>query len=260
MPEGPEAYIMSKYLEKYILNKKFVSITSNTKTKVDLPNKSSVIKLESYGKVITIITKDYYVNIHLGITGWLVTKKPKIYKYVLNFSNKSFYLQDRRRFSSIKIFKKEDHINYINSKYGVDILSKEFTYKKFKSYFINTNKNICSLLLDQKYFAGLGNYIKNEALYLSKISPLRKTSTLKEYQLKRLFNMIKFVSFSNLVDWHIEYKIKISKDLKDLLPEKLDVPYEFYIFEKEYDSKGNKITFDKSHCGRRTYYVKKIQK
>ena len=72
--------------------------------------------------------------------------------------------------------------------------------------------------------------------------------------------MIKFVSFSNLVDWHIEYKIKISKDLKDLLPEKLDVPYEFYIFEKEYDSKGNKITFDKSHCGRRTYYVKKIQK
>ena len=77
MPEGPEAYIMSKYLEKYILNKKFVSITSNTKTKVDLPNKSSVIKLESYGKVIVIITKDYYVNIHLGITGWLVTKKLK---------------------------------------------------------------------------------------------------------------------------------------------------------------------------------------
>ena len=42
-------------------------------------------------KVIIIQTIDYFVHIHFSITGWLVLKKPKIYKYILHFSNKDIY-------------------------------------------------------------------------------------------------------------------------------------------------------------------------
>ena len=259
MPEGPEVYISSKFLEKYIKNNNFTKITSNTKTKVDLPKTLKILEFTSFGKVIILISNDYIIHIHLGITGWFVKKKPRIFKYILHFENKKIYLQDRRRFSSIKIFTKGQHIEQLK-KYGVDILSHNFTFEYFYRTFKKYKKYVCALLMDQKIFAGLGNYIKNEALYLSKISPYRKTHTLTDNELYLLHKKIKFVAFSNLVDWHNEYNIKISNKLKLLLPKKLLVPYEFFIFDKEKDKNNYDIIFDKKHCGRRTYYVKEIQK
>ena len=259
MPEGPEAYIMSKFIEKNSLNKLFFSITSNTKTKVDLPKESKVINCNSHGKVIFIKTEDYYVHIHLGITGWLVPKKPRIYKYILHFEGKDLYLQDRRRFSSIKILSEENHYKEIN-KLGLNLLSSEFNLENFSKIVKSKKKNICSLIMDQNIFAGIGNYIKNEALYLSKISPYRKSSDLNDDEILALFLSILFVTYSNLVEWHDSYKIKISSELEILIPDYLENPYDFYVYEKEKDYLKNKVKFDKTHCGRRTFYVTEIQK
>ena len=259
MPEGPEIYITSQFLKKNITGKYFNEIFSNSKTKVSLPFKSKVLDVFSYGKFIIIKTNDYYVNIHLGITGWIVKKKPKIYKYIFYFSDKVFYLKERRRFSSVQILN-EIQLSKKLSNLGVDILSKNFTFEYFYKNFKKSNKYICSLLLDQKIFAGLGNYIKNEALYLSKILPYKKTFDLNDKQIKLLYSKIKFVAFSNLIDWHKEYKIIVNSDLKKILPTYLEVPYNFYIFDKERDKNNFKVILDKKHCGRRTFYVKEIQK
>lgn len=258
MPEGPEILISSAFLKQFVKGKNFTKITSNTKTKRNLPKKSKVINIYSYGKLIIIQTKDYFVHVHFGITGWLVRKKPRIYKYILHFGNYKFYLQDTRRFSSIKILNEENHNLQLN-KLGIDILSENFTLNNFIKLTQNKKQNICSFLLDQKNFAGLGNYIKNEVLYLSKVSPLRKISDLSSYEFKKIYNNIKFVSFSNVVDWFNEYEINLPKNIKKLLPKKLKVPYEYYVYEREYDDKKNKVIFNKKHCGRRTFYVKEIQ-
>ena len=144
-------------------------------------------------------------------------------------------------------------------KLGIDILTENFTFKHFMQLTENKKQNICSFLLDQKKFAGLGNYIKNEVLYLSKISPFRKVNNLSKLELKRIYNNIKFVSFSNVVEWFNEYEINIPNKIKKLLPKRLKVPYEYYVFEREYDNKNNKFIYNKTHCGRRTFYVKEIQ-
>lgn len=259
MPESPEAYILSKYIEKLFLNKKITGITSNTKTKVDIPIESEIIECNSYGKIIIIVTKDFYMHIHLGITGWFVPKKPRIFKYIFHFSKKDIYLQDTRRFSSIKILNRDEHLNHL-SKYGVNILSESFTSDIFYKTLSVSNRNICSILMDQKIFSGIGNYIKNEALYLAEISPYRKSSSIPELKILNLWSAIRFVSFSNLVDWHNDYKVKLSEDIKKILPEYLEVPYKYYVFEREKDIYKNKVIFDKKHCGRRTFYVKEIQK
>lgn len=258
MPEGPEILISSAFLNQFVKNKIFTKITSNTKSKRELPKKSKVINVYSYGKVIIIQTKDYYVHVHFGITGWLVRNKPRIYKYILHFGNYKFYLQDTRRFSSIKILNEENHNKEIY-KLGIDILSENFTFKNFMNLTKNKQQNICSFLLDQKNFSGLGNYIKNEVLYLSKVSPLRKVSDLSNLEIKRIYNNIKFVSFSNVVEWFNEYEISLPNYIKKLLPKKLKVPYEYYVYEREYDDKNNKVIFNKTHCGRRTFYVKEVQ-
>lgn len=258
MPEGPEILISSAFLKQFVKGKNFTKITSNTKTKRNLPKKSKVINIYSYGKLIIIQTKDYFVHVHFGITGWLVRKKPRIYKYILHFGNYKFYLQDTRRFSSIKILNEKKHNDELN-KLGIDILSENFTLNNFIKLTQNKKQNICSFLLDQKKLPGLGNYIKNEVLYLSKVSPLRKVSDLSNSEIKKIYNNIRFVSFSNVVDWFNEYEINLPKNIKKLLPKKLKVPYEYYVYEREYDDKNNKVIFNKTHCGRRTFYVEEIQ-
>ena len=259
MPEGPEVNINAAFLKSKFINKNFTKIISNTKSIRELPNVSKVVDVFSDGKFIIIQTKDYYVYVHFGITGWFTQDKPRIYKYILQFENSKIYLQDRRRFSSIKIMNEKEHLKFSNS-LGVDILTDKFTLEYFSKIIKSKNKNICSLILDQKYFAGLGNYIKNDALYLSRISPNRKSSSLTNKEIKLLYDNILFVTFSNLVEWYKEYKIKLPKNLNNLIPKKILVPYKFFVFDREYDDLGNKITFIKNLCGRRTFYVEKLQK
>ena len=119
MPEGPEAMLNAAYIKHQFYGYNLLSIESNTKTKRELPNSSIIENCYSYGKIIIIVTKDYYVHIHLGITGWLVDgpEPPRIYKYSLSFSTnkeiRKLFLQDRRRFSSISIFSNEEHLQKI---------------------------------------------------------------------------------------------------------------------------------------------------
>nr|XP_056709843.1 endonuclease 8-like 2 [Euleptes europaea] len=47
---------------------------------------------------------------------------------------------------------------------------------------------VCHTLLDQRYFSGLGNIIKNEVLYLAKIHPLSLGSLLPPSALKSLLD------------------------------------------------------------------------
>ena len=260
MPEGPELCFLGIYYNKLLKNQVFQEIISNTKSIVNLPSKSHIEDIYSYGKNLIIKTKSYFVVIHLGITGWLVENKPKIFKYVFEFSKNTIYLQDRRRFSKLLVFNTKNELEQYLQKFGRDILSNQFTLEYFQNIIQSKNKLLCSLLLDQTYFAGLGNYIKNDALYLSGIHPNVKTQQLTIHQIKNLYQNIRFIAFSNLYSWCDIYNIKVPNYIAKIAPKKLQIPYTFKVYEREYDDNGDKIVFMKKHCGRRTYYVPSKQK
>lgn len=48
--------------------------------------------------------------------------------------------------------------------------------------------------MDQSIFSGIGNYIKSEALYYAKISPLRKVETLSENEKEKLYEGVFIIS------------------------------------------------------------------
>ncbi|XP_065488778.1 endonuclease 8-like 2 [Caloenas nicobarica] len=77
-----------------------------------------------------------------------------------------------------------------------DILSVEFHRGRALDA-LRTPDPICYTLLDQRYFSGLGNIIKNEILYLAKIHPLTQGSLLPLSDLERLLDCA--VRFSS--DW-----------------------------------------------------------
>ncbi|NXK18558.1 NEIL2 Endonuclease, partial [Arenaria interpres] len=77
-----------------------------------------------------------------------------------------------------------------------DILSVEFHRGRALDA-LRAPDPICYTLLDQRYFSGLGNIIKNEILYLTKIHPLTQGSLLALSDLERLLDCA--VQFSS--DW-----------------------------------------------------------
>ena len=255
MPEAPEIKYLSLYLKSsFSSNEKFIKITSNTKTIVNLPSILNILDVTAYGKVITIHgiddnNKKYFVNIHLGITGWLLKRKPKIYKYILHFSNIKFYLGDQRRFSKIWI------TELPICKDIIEIFDHKFTKELFYKTIYKKKKNICAMLLDQKLFVGIGNYIKNDALFLARISPFRKCNELTETQIHTLHKYILIIAYSSLFTQCDYQCIPLPKNLsyKNLM-----IPYRFFVFDREKYKKYN-VLFIK-HFGRNTYYVDELQK
>lgn len=74
-----------------------------------------------------------------------------------------------------------------------DILSEEF-HRGQALEALGQPQPVCYTLLDQRYFSGLGNIIKNEALYRARIHPLSLGSLLTSPCLETLVDHV--VAFS----------------------------------------------------------------
>ena len=116
--------------------------------------------------------------------------------------------------------------------------------------------------MEQNKFAGIGNYIKNESLYLARINPHRTCSDLDENEIENLYNKIIFVSYSNcveLIEQNKELKAQTLEFIKRLKKIDLEVPYKFKVYQQDKDPKGHKVIKEKIN-GRKCFYVKEIQK
>jgi formamidopyrimidine-DNA glycosylase len=259
MPEAPEIYYLKELLKTHILNHNIKNIVSNTDSVVKLPQESKVIDCDCKGKLLWIETEDYYIHLHMMISGWLVFEPPKICKYEFHFDNIKLYMDDTRRFSKVSIIKSDEKHEKIISELGETFLNKNLTEDIFTNIVSKSNKSITALLLDQKIFSGVGNYIRNEALYLAKIHPEIKSKNLSIDDIHTLYHEIRFVMFSNLYEMMENDDLKIPKKISNLAPDELEVPYIYKVYDREVDKKGNNVTREKTN-GRWSYYVKKIQK
>jgi formamidopyrimidine-DNA glycosylase len=263
MPEGPEIKYISELCKKELIGYKLFNIISNSKSVVKLPKESKVIDVMSKGKLLVLICKDFYFHIHFGLTGWLVFNDPKYPKYELQFKkdNKiiTAYIDDMRRFSKLAIYDETKHNKAIN-KLGVDILTTDFTLDYFTEIIKSVKKQLVAFLLEQNKMCGIGNYIKNESLYISKISPYSKTDELDDDDIEKLYNAILFCVYSNTLDLIKEGELKLDNNFTKLMKSiKTEVPYKYRVYEQDKDPLGNKV-IHKIIAGRKSYYVKDIQK
>lgn len=259
MPEGPEIRYQREILSPYIINRTITDIKAFSKKKVLIPCNSKVLEVGTKGKLLWIKTKDYFIHIHLGMTGWLyIGKEDKYTKYIITLGNRKVYFNSVRKFSTLNIYEKKIHLQKL-SKLGIDILKKEFTYSRYYNIITNRKMMITTFLLDQDKLSGIGNYQKSDVLYLAKIHPKAKTNDLTNRQIKDLYTAIKYIAYSSILTWLTNNNIKIPTDIKNNMPAKTLSSYDFYVYNKLTDQCGNKITSE-TIGGRGTYYVKKIQK
>ncbi|SMF43094.1 endonuclease VIII [Pseudobacteriovorax antillogorgiicola] len=79
------------------------------------------------------------------------------------------------------------------SKLGPDVLSSETDWKTVKTRLESTSfrrRRLSTLLLDQQFLCGLGNYLRSEILFLSRLHPNSRPVDLCNYQLEVLASTI----------------------------------------------------------------------
>jgi endonuclease-8 len=122
--------------------------------------------------------------------------------------------------------------------------SKWDTHKALEKLKAKPDRMICDALLDQDIFAGTGNIIKNESLFIARIHPESLCGKIPPEKLEELIEYL--IQFSaDFLKW--EKKNTLSRHLK--------------AYEKE-TCPRNHTPFHKSETGkskRRSYYCTKCQ-
>ena len=221
MPELPEIEIVKRSLFKKINGAKIVNVKINNKNlryKITdaLPKKlinEKILKISRRSKYLIFHFKNKLLLAHLGMSGKFLiirSKDKKMFKtsfyydldilakhnhihFILNNGLELIY-NDVRRFGFFKLFEniKLKEITYLK-KLGPEPFSVLFCIKYVQKFIKNRKKNIKSLLMDQTFVSGLGNIYVNEALFLSKIHPLRQCSNLERKSIKNLIYNIRKV-------------------------------------------------------------------
>lgn len=282
MPEGPEILYSSIVIKKMIKKYYFSDIISFSDKQVTAPKQfMNKLKQNISGKVVNVNCKgkllwielensidegNMFIHIHYGLTGWLVDTEPDNYiKYKLIFTKKRkdkpdnqkiLFMKDKRRFSKIKFMTEEEHIKEIN-KLGIDIFSEEFTVNYLKKIMESKKVILGSFIMNQHLICGIGNYIKNDAMFEAKLNVSVKTSELSSLQIKDLYKYILFISYSKLMT-HLKEKNMIkylSPDKTSNIPKKLEIPYEFKVYNQTETRNGEKV-IKVSIGGRDTYSTK----
>lgn len=153
---------------------------------------------------------------NVSITSEKIPHSPLNFK-VSEKTIKDLYYQDMRNFGTF-IFLSDPNQKLLLKKLktlGVDPILDDFTPSVIISK-INAIKkqiSIYEFLMNQKYISGIGNYLSQEILYYSKISPLRKINTLTRTEVTRLYKAILYKIKQSYVSQGGEYnylpKVKV---------------------------------------------------
>jgi formamidopyrimidine-DNA glycosylase len=112
-------------------------------------------------------------------------------KVILNFRG-----EYRMVFSNIRKFGRmwyTEDPQIIIGNLGPEPLSENLSPSQLYEMLHARSRQLKPLLMDQTFIAGLGNLYTNEALYQSKIHPLRQSDSLSEDETLRLYNAVRFV-------------------------------------------------------------------
>ena len=221
MPELPEIEIVKRSLFKMVNKAKIVNVKINNKNlRYKIPDTLSkklinekILKISRRSKYLIFHFKNKLLLVHFGMSGKFLivrSKDNKMFKtsfyYDLNILAKHNHIyfvlnnglvliyNDVRRFGFFKLFEniKLKEIIYLK-KLGPEPFSVLFCIKYVQKFIKNRKKNIKNLLMDQTFVSGLGNIYVNEALFLSKIHPLRQCSNLERKSIKNLIYNIRKV-------------------------------------------------------------------
>lgn len=207
MPELPEVETIKRDLNRLIVGKKILDITTDSAKQVQ-PSLATVKKAivgtkikktARRAKLLQIfLSNGRILAVHLKMTGRLLVRRKDAPKddwqrVVISLSsNKELRFCDLRKFGWIKLIKNQSALKKILAKFGPEPLD-DLTFKDFQKILGSSRRAVKLVLLDQKKISGVGNIYANDALFLAKIDPRRPANKVTAPEAKRLLAAVEKV-------------------------------------------------------------------
>lgn len=242
MPEGPEIRRAADEVEKALQASPILEVSFAFEVLQEyesLFTNSEVIRVETKGKAMVIrFNNGYTIYSHNQLYGkWYVRKSynyPKTNRQLrlaIHNEKKSALLYSA---SDIEVLRDEEVDQHpFLSKVGPDLLNESMTTEGLVERFTSTRfrkRKWTSLLLDQTFLAGIGNYLRSEILFFAGIHPDLRPMDCTDLQIKRAAEAV-------LTLMQRSYKtggITVEPELADRLKEKGEKrsQYRHYVFNR----------------------------
>lgn len=206
MPELPEVQTVADTLRPLIAGEKIIKvqvlygkIIENVPPEVFAENLVGEVFLDisRRGKFLIFKTTHFDLISHLRMEGkYEVVKKNaplKKHTHVCFTFASGFELRylDVRKFGRMVLLEKDTALTYKSlQKLGPEPTPQDFLLPAFQEALKKSHKEIKPLLLEQKVVVGLGNIYVDEALWESKIHPLRRSDSLSPLEVTLLHQKI----------------------------------------------------------------------
>ena len=194
----------------------------------------------TWGKHLLFVFANGTVRVHLMLFGKILINERKDV-------NRSFFLEFAKGEINGYIVKAQKLRVKPADEYDwrIDIMSDEFDPSYVKKLLKeHSNETIDDVLMDQNLFAGVGNKIRNEALYRAGIHPLSKVGKIPAAKLNQLINEV--VKYAKIF-----YKNLSTSGKHD----------SFQVYKKEYAADGSEVTMKiLPRTKRKIYYSEHRQK
>lgn len=283
-PEGPEVRTVATKLNQHWAGKQLTKLQVSADSQFAdgmvgyhmLSMPYTLTQVSCKGKwLIFVLSKDknhVYLLSHLRMTGrWHWDPTANHIRLILLFGNECLCLSDSRKMATMVVITSSQlqtklasiGVDYLQMAVELFSMSKvqfETHYKQeFDRWYTcmrsgkRANWQICKSLMDQDVYSGIGNYLKAEILYKSRIRPDRLTAYIQPEEWNPLFYNILVVIYSSFISGGLT-------------------------ISDYWDPEGNKGTFAKvvyncAHCplgfpvvtgkfkdGRTTHWVPDVQK
>lgn len=264
MPEGPEVKIASSYYNQFFEKTshiKFEILTEYYEKKythvfdhVNHHINEEFSPLFTIGKNLFLPLKnDDFFNFHLGMTGCWSNSLEKHCHFRVFSGTKELFFKDVRKFGKMKILSSIDFSEKHHKEY--DLLHQDYNFDEHIQYLFKTvgqKQSISSVIMNQSFFPGVGNYIKSEALYSSRIHPEKKWKTLSKKKIKTLvINTQKIMKKSY---------INGGAELKDFKNPMTNSTFTLQVYGKLIDPFGNQVVSAITSDQRKSWFCPKLQK
>ena len=272
IPEGPECLTLVAQLREKLDKPDItaIDILSGRYTRHGPPEGFDALRSSLPRKLLSIDCKgkfiyftlsgDGYIFNTLGMTGgWTVVAAdnvPKNSRAAFTLSDsRTLLFSDPRNFGTLKFVEGRRFLDKKLASLGWDALSStSHRDASFASWLAQDARTLAEILMDQRRFAGVGNYIKAEVLYASKFSPHRLGTSLSVADWELVCRNVQDVMQRSFAS-----KGTTIRDYKDADGHVGSFQDELQAYGRLTDMLGNEVIRETTKDGRTTHWVPAVQ-
>jgi formamidopyrimidine-DNA glycosylase len=205
MPELPEVETVVRALREPLIGRTITGVTYDWPNALKVPDgplftaqivNQPIRAINRRAKYIVITLDPDTLIIHLKMTGRLYVVPDDAEQRADQWVHYTFQLDNAHqlRFSDSRKFGRVylvDDPQIVLGKLGPEPLDDAFTLDVFRDLLAKRSAVIKPLLMHQGFIAGIGNIYADEALYASRIHPLRHADSLSDDEIARLYAAIR---------------------------------------------------------------------